>query len=57
MEWLGLGIALIAAGWVFSDAKERGSSVPILWAAGVFAMLIIFLPLYFFMRPSKKKIL
>ncbi len=54
MEWLGIGIVLIIAGWVYSDAKDRGSSSPILWAIGVFALLIVFLPLYFFMRPSKK---
>lgn len=56
MEWFGIGIALIIAGWVYSDAKERGSSSPTLWAVGVFALLIVFLPLYFFMRPSKKQL-
>ena len=55
MEWFGLGIALIVAAWVYSDAKERGSSSPILWAFGVFAMLIIFLPLYLIMRPSRNR--
>lgn len=55
MEWLGFGIALIVAGWVYSDAKDRGSSSPGLWAIGVFALLIVFLPLYFFMRPSKRQ--
>lgn len=55
MEWFGLGIALIVATWVYSDAKERGSSSPTLWAIGVFAMLIIFLPLYLIMRPLRNK--
>ena len=53
MEWLGLGIVILIAAWVYSDAKERGSSSPVLWAIGVFAILIVFLPLYFIMRPSK----
>ncbi|XER13753.1 hypothetical protein SATMO3_40060 [Sporomusa aerivorans] len=54
MEWLALSIPILAAAWVYSDAKSCGSSSPKLWAIGVFGLLIIFLPLYFIMRPSKK---
>ncbi len=54
LEWiLPLLILLIATGWVYSDAKERGSSSPAGWAIGVLALMIIFLPLYLIMRPSK----
>lgn len=49
------GIPLFAAYWVYGDAKDRGSSAPILWAIGVFGLLIVFLPLYFLIRPSKKE--
>jgi len=55
MEWLLVVFVLvIIGGWVYSDAKERGSSCSVLWAIGVMAMMIIFLPLYFICRPSKK---
>jgi hypothetical protein len=53
MEWLALSIPLIAAAWVYSDAKARGSSAPKLWAIGVFGLFIVFLPLYFMLRPRK----
>ena len=39
--------------WVYTDAKSRNSSIPLLWAVGVVACLIIFLPLYFILRPKK----
>lgn len=55
MEWLFIVFVLvIIGGWVYSDAKERGSGYAVLWAIGVMAMMIIFLPLYFVCRPSKK---
>lgn len=53
---VGLGIALFVACWVYKDAKSRNSSAPALWAIGVFALLIVFLPLYLIMRPSKTDI-
>jgi hypothetical protein len=53
-------VAIIIAFWVafavFKDAKlryEEGSSAPILWALGVFCVMIIFLPIYLLTRPEK----
>ena len=46
-------LGLFCAIWVHGDAKSRGSSVPLLWAILVFCCLIIFLPLYLIMRPSR----
>ena len=45
-------IPLLAALWVFIDAKEKGRSrgQAILWAFGTFMALIIFLPLWLFVR-------
>ncbi len=42
--------------WVYNDAKMRYNSpgMPLLWAALVFAALIIFLPLYLLLRPAKR---
>lgn len=55
MEYLlPVALLLISAGWVYSNAKERGSSSPGLWAVGVILLWIVFFPLYFFMRPSKQ---
>lgn len=54
MEFLAFGLLFVAAGWVYSDAKERGSSSPVGWAIGVLALFIVFFPLYFFMRPTKR---
>lgn len=52
MAWLGLVISLIIAGWVYRDAKKRGSNSPLLWSVGVFLIWIVFLPFYLFMRPN-----
>ncbi|VBB07404.1 double zinc ribbon [Lucifera butyrica] len=48
MTTIGLAIALVAAYWVYTDARSRGqtNSTALMWAAGVLAALIIFLPLY-----------
>lgn len=53
MEWIGVVFLIISAAWVYSDAKDRNSSSPILWAVGVIMLWIIFFPLYFIMRPKK----
>ena len=53
MEWLGIVFLIISAAWVYSDAKDRNSSSPVLWAVGVIMLWIIFFPLYFIMRPKK----
>lgn len=55
---IGLLLAGFAAYWVFTDAKARGNSMTycVVWAAGTFALLIIFLPLYLlFGRKSPKR--
>lgn len=56
MEIIGLFIAFLIAAWVFSDAKSRGKSSgsAFLWCLGTFLLLIIFLPLWFFLRPKKE---
>lgn len=42
--------------WVFRDARKRypGAGLPLLWAVLVFLALIVFLPLYLFLRPPKR---
>lgn len=42
--------------WVFRDARKRydGTGLPLLWAVLVFLVLIVFLPLYLFIRPPKR---
>lgn len=53
MTLVAFAILFVISAWVYSDAKSRGSAHPVLWAIGVLAMLIVFLPLYLIMRPSK----
>ena len=49
---VGFLIAACIAGWVRFDAKKRGlsSGAAIGWGVGVFLLLIVFLPLYFWKR-------
>ena len=44
--------------WVFFDSQKHGYSVAkgLLWAVGVFFVLVLFLPLYLMARNKKKKI-
>ncbi len=53
MSMIGPVIALIVACWVYRDAKIRGKSTgaALLWFAGVALILILFLPLWFILRP------
>ena len=46
-------ILFVISAWVYSDAKNRNSEHPILWAIGCLFLLIVFLPLYLIMRPPK----
>lgn len=46
---IGLIIAGAAAFFVYQDAAKRGMNA-VLWAIGVFLLLIVFLPLYFILR-------
>ncbi len=48
----GIVIAALIAGWVRYDAKKRGlkTSAAVGWGVGVFLLLIVFLPLYLWMR-------
>ena len=50
-------LPLIVALWVFFDSQKHGYtfSQGLLWAIGVFFLLIIFLPLYFFYRNKRKR--
>ena len=50
---LGLIIAAIVAGCVYSDALKRGMSAG-WWAIGVFLFMIIFLPIYLIVRKPIK---
>lgn len=56
MEWIGIVFVVICAAWAYSDAKDRNSSSPGLWALGIILLWIIFFPLYFFMRPKKSNL-
>ena len=54
MLWIAIIIPLLVAWWVASDASKRGYSkgAVIAWFLGVWLMLIVFLPLYFILRPK-----
>jgi hypothetical protein len=54
---VGVAIAAGVAGWVVADAMRRGKSrvVAFLWGFGVLMVLIVFLPLYLFMRWDESK--
>ena len=49
---IGIIIALVIALIVRNDAKSRGMK-HLAWSAGVFLLLIVFLPLYFILRKPK----
>jgi len=57
MMRLVLIINLLVAIWVFYDAQKRGFTLwkSMLWAMGVFFLLIIFLPLYLIVRRKKER--
>jgi hypothetical protein len=48
---VGFAIALIAGVWVYNDAQKRGSAFALGWAIGTVGLLIVFLPLWLFIRP------
>jgi type VI protein secretion system component VasK len=50
-------ISLAVALWVFYDSQKRGYTVSrgLLWAVGVFFVLIVFLPLYLAARKKKER--
>jgi hypothetical protein len=50
-------VPLIVAMWVFYDSQKHGYTFMqgLLWAIGVFFVLIVFLPLYFFYRNRRKQ--
>ena len=52
MSFFIFGLLIILSMWVYDDAKERGSSAPIVWAILVFFFVPVFLPLYLICRPS-----
>ena len=54
-EIAGVFIAFGTSIWVYKDAKKRENTHPILWALGVFILLIIFLPLYLYFRNKEAK--
>lgn len=48
---------MVIALWVFYDSQKRGYSVGrgLLWAVGVFFLLIVFLPFYLVARKKKER--
>jgi uncharacterized membrane protein len=54
---LSLTILIPICFWVFRDARKRynGLGLPLLWVILVFLVLIVFLPLYLFIRPPKRR--
>lgn len=57
MRYSFLLLSLIASLWVFFDSQKRGFTIArgLLWAVGVFFLLIVFLPLYLVARKKKEK--
>lgn len=55
MEIIAALIAFFVGLWVFSDARSRGKSNggAFLWLLGTWIILIVFLPLWLFVRPKK----
>lgn len=55
MEFLSLLILFAVSVWVYRDAVSRGytSGSALLWSIGVFALLIIFLPIYLITRKPR----
>ena len=51
-------VPLIVAMWVYFDSQKHGYTFAqgLLWAIGVFFLLIVFLPLYFFYRNKRRKL-
>jgi hypothetical protein len=51
-------VSLVVAIWVFYDSQKWGYTVwrGLLWAVGVFFVLIVFLPLYLVARKKKERI-
>lgn len=50
-------ISFAVAMWVFFDSQKRGYTISrgLLWAIGVFFILIVFLPLYLAARKKKER--
>lgn len=57
MRFIGLMLAAAVAIWVYTDAIKRGNKTlaAIGWMLGVFLLMIVFLPLYLFMRSKQGK--
>jgi len=53
MEVFTLLLIVLSTIWVYSDAKERGSNSPVLWACGTLCLVPVFLPLYIVKRPAR----
>ena len=56
MGFLLFVMVLCISAWVYSDAKSRESSSPVLWAIGCLLIFIVVFPLYLIMRPPRKVI-
>lgn len=53
LQQYGLLVALAAAAWVLYDGRRRGLAWirAFFWSLATFLVLIVFLPLWLFMRP------
>jgi energy-coupling factor transporter transmembrane protein EcfT len=56
-RFIGLIVAAGVAIWVYIDAKKRGykTLAAVGWMLGIFLLMIVFLPLYLFLRARKVK--
>lgn len=54
-QFIGTCLAAITGGWVAADAKRRGLKdwAAFGWGVGVFFILLVFLPLYLYLRHSQ----
>lgn len=55
MKFIFFIVVLAIAFWVFSDARARGKSllVALFWFLGTMMLMIVFLPLWLFVRPKR----
>jgi len=54
--WVGFIIAGLIGLWVAQDAYQRGKALieAFAWGVGVFALLLVVLPIYLYIRPRRK---
>lgn len=55
MKFMLFLLSLLVGAWVFYDARSRGKGVVVafLWCLGTQALMIVFLPLWLYVRPER----